>query len=265
MGVAFHLFMSQYGGLHGFAAMLFAIYFLFLPKEFTARVAERLSALMDDLRRPVRQVVLPAIALVMLVAGKALGHFFGINYTYRGLLFWDLWLLGVIVIFGRELARVRHMPSEVDLRPRWAPLWAIPLVVLLNGASPYVGLKTETSWAMYSNLRTETRSNHFIVPASAKLFGYQDDLVEILDTSLPALKEYIGGEVQLTFFEFCRICSFATTDFQVSYRRDGETRTLEVVKGVASDPETCRPHPWLAGKLLRFRPVDTGAHATCRH
>ena len=109
------------------------------------------------------------------------------------------------------------------------------------------------------------QSNHLIVPASAKIFGYQDDLVEILDTSLPALKEYVGGDVQLTFFEFQRICSSATKDFRVSYRRNGEDRTLEVVDGVASDPAACHAHPWLVGKLLRFRPVDTGAHASCRH
>ena len=43
IGTAFHLFLSQFGGLHGFAAMLFAIYFLFLPRAFTADVAARLA------------------------------------------------------------------------------------------------------------------------------------------------------------------------------------------------------------------------------
>jgi hypothetical protein len=266
IGTAFHLLLSQYGGLHGFAAMLFACYFLFLPSAFTVGAAQRLSALFRELGWPaLHWVGLPLVALLVLVVGKALGHFFGINYTYRGLLFWDAWLLAVIVVFGRELARVWNVPTDVHLRQRWAPLWVIPLLVFLNGVSPYVGLKTETSWAMYSNLRTEMQSNHLIVPASAKIFGYEDDLVEILDTSLPALKEYVGGDVQLTFFEFQRICSSATKHFHVSYRRNGKDRTLEVVDGVASDPAICHAHAWLVGKLLRFRPVDTGAHASCRH
>jgi hypothetical protein len=169
------------------------------------------------------------------------------------------------VLFGRQLAGIWKVPAAFTLRPRWAPLGVIPLVVALNGLSPYVGLKTETSWAMYSNLRTEVHPNHFLVPVSAKVFGYQDDLVEILDTSLPALAEYVGGDVRLTFFEFRRMCSAATGDFDVSYRRHGEDRTLEIVAGVASDPAVCRAHPWLLGKLLRFRPVDTGAQARCRH
>ena len=160
-------------------------------------------------------------------------------------MFWDLWLLGVVVLLGRELA-VWRTPADFPLRPRWAPLWVIPLVVVLNGLSPYVGLKTETSWAMYSNLRTEVHPNHFVVPASAKLFGYQDDLVEILATSLPALQEYVGGDVRLTFFEFRRICGAATNDFAVSYRRNGEVRTL--------DPATCRPHPGSSASSSAFAP-----------
>jgi hypothetical protein len=266
IGAAFHLFLSQFGGLHGFAAMLFAVYFLFLPKAFTARVAERFSTLLESIDWPAtRRLGLPVVAGAMLVVGKVLGHYFGTSHIYRGLLFWDLWLLGVIVVFGRDLARVPTMPADFTLRQRWAPLWAAPLVVFLNGLSPYVGLKTETSWAMYSNLRTEVHGNHLIVPASAKVFGYQDDLVEILDSSLPALKEYAGSDVQLTFFEFRRLCSAATDDFSVSYRRNGEDHGLAVAGGVASDPAACRAHPWLVGKLLRFRPVDAGAHARCRH
>jgi hypothetical protein len=265
IGAAFHLFLSQFGGLHGFAAMLFALYFLFLPTAFTAGVADRFSALLDVVDWPaLRRVGLPLLAVAMLVLGWVLGRFFGINLIYRGLLFWDLWFLGVVVVFGRELVRIWTTPAAFSLRPRWAPLWVIPAIVALNGMSPYVGLKTETSWAMYSNLRTEVHPNHLVMPASAKLFGYQDDLVEILATSLPALQGYVGRDVRLTFFEFRRLCSAATDDFTVSYRRNGADHTLAVVGGVASDPAV-RAHPWLAGTLLRFRPVDVGAHAQCRH
>ena len=257
LGAGFHLFLSQFGGLHGFAAMLFAVYFLFLPPTFAAGVAARFS----DLRR----VGLPLIAGALLVAGWLLGRCCSVSLIYRGLLFWDLWLVWVVVVFGGALVRVFRMSGEATLRPRWVPLWTIPVVVALNGMAPYVGLKTETSWAMYSNLRTEVLPNHLVVPASAKLFGYQDDLVEILDTTLPALRSYVGSDVRLTFFELRRLCSATTSDFSVSYRRNGETRTLAVVGGVASDPAVCRAHSWLAGELLHFRPVDVGAHASCRH
>lgn len=263
LGAAFHLFLSQFGGLHGFAAMLFAVYYLFLPREFTAGVAARLSALLEGVPA-LRRVGLPIVASAMIAVGWLLGRL-GVSPIYRGLLFWDLWLVGVVGAFRREFVRLWRMPAAFSLRPRWAPLWVIPVVVGLNGVLPYVGLKTETSWAMYSNLRTEMHPNHLVVPASAKVFGYQDDLVEILGTSLPALRPYVGSDTRLTFFELRRLCSETRGDFSVSYRRHGEDHALAVVDGVPSDPDACRAHPWLVGKLLRFRPVDAGAHARCRH
>ena len=260
MGAGFHLFLSQFGGLHGFAAMLFAVYFLFLPRGFTDRVAARAA------RWPAPGLVATAVGVgAALVAWKLLGRVGHLPHIYRGLVLWDFWLLTVVVVLGGDLVRAWRVPADFGLRPRWAPLWALPLVVVLNGLSPYVGLKTETSWAMYSNLRTETRANHFVVPQSAKLFGYQDDLVEIVETTLPALRDFAKPDVRLTFFELRRICSAEAEDFTATYRRDGELRTLAVAGGVASDPEACRPHPWLVGKLLRFRPVDVGTHARCRH
>lgn len=260
IGAGFHLFLSQFGGLHGFAAMLYAVYFLFLPKDFSDRVAARAA------RWPVPGVVATAVGVgAVLVAWKLLGRVAHLPHIYRGLVLWDVWLFAVVVIFGGELVRTWRVPADFGLRPRWAPLWAMPVVVVLNGLSPYVGLKTETSWAMYSNLRTETLPNHFVIPAAVKLFGYQDDLVEIVDATLPALRDYAKPDVRLTFFELQRICSAATEGFTATYRRGGELRTLVVAGGVASEPEACRPHPGIVGKLLRFRPVDVGEHARCRH
>lgn len=260
MGAGFHLFLSQFGGLHGFAAMLFAVYFLFLPRDFTERVAARAA------RWPVPGLFARVLAVgVVLVAWKLLGRVGHLPHIYRGLVLWDVWLLVVVVMLSRELVRTWRVPSDFGLRPRWAPLWALPVVVVLNGLSPYLGLKTETSWAMYSNLRTETLPNHFVVPVSAKIFGYQDDLVAIVETTLPALRDYAQDDVRITYFELRRICRAATEDFTATYRRRGEVRTLAVTDGVASDPDACRPHPWIVGKLLRFRPVDVGEHARCRH
>ena len=51
----------------------------------------------------------------------------------------------------------------------------IPALVLINGLSPYIGLKTRTSFNMYSNLRMGSDySNHLLVPRSLDLFGYLD-------------------------------------------------------------------------------------------
>ena len=50
----------------------------------------------------------------------------------------------------------------------------LPVLVVLNGSSPYLGLKTETSFAMFSNLRTiGGLSNHLLVGAGVQVFDYQ--------------------------------------------------------------------------------------------
>jgi hypothetical protein len=266
LGAGFHLFLSQYGGLHGFAAMIIAAYFLFLPEGFTRKIAGKFEKMSDHLFWPkLQRYGLPLLVLLLLVSIKFLTYFFHLTALYAGLFIWDIWLIAVLLLFGRELLAVRHTPATYTLRPRQAILWIIPLIAFINGLSPYLGLKTETSWAMYSNLRTEIKPNHFLIPPAIKVFGYQDDLVEIVDSSLPELQSYAKPEKALVYFEFRRICSLANGDFQVSYRRNGKAEKLTVIDGVSSNPELTHPNPWLLGKLLKFRPVDTGEHANCQH
>ena len=45
-----------------------------------------------------------------------------------------------------------------------------PALVFLNALTPYVGLKTQNSWTMYSNLQTEPgRWNHSLIPEVVRL------------------------------------------------------------------------------------------------
>ena len=47
---------------------------------------------------------------------------------------------------------------------------------------------------MFSNIRTEgTGNNHLFVPR-LRLFGYQDDLVEILESNDRQLQQYVSDE-----------------------------------------------------------------------
>ena len=89
---------------------------------------------------------------------------------------WGLYSAGLILLFV-------ILPKAPPARPTFSfrpwPVLLVPLLTGLNGCSPYLGLKTETAFAMYSNLRTEGgQSNHLLVPAGVQLFGFQQDLVE---------------------------------------------------------------------------------------
>src|SRR6185295_16640158 len=59
--------------------------------------------------------------------------------------------------------------------------WVVPAVALINGATPYLGLKTVANYSMFSNLRTEGgRTNHLLVPAGRfALATYQEDIARV--------------------------------------------------------------------------------------
>jgi hypothetical protein len=84
---------------------------------------------------------------------------------------YPLWL-AVTVTLGWWF--VRHRPPTPGVaaalgRPSWVVLVVVALAAL-NGAAPYLELKTATGFNMYSNLHTsQGRSNHLLVPATVPL------------------------------------------------------------------------------------------------
>lgn len=64
------------------------------------------------------------------------------------------------------------------------------LLALLNGACPYLGLKTQSTWSALSNLRVEGGvSNHLLIPAWLQPFSYTRECVTVTKTNVPALQE----------------------------------------------------------------------------
>jgi len=266
LGFAFHLALSPYGGLYGFAAAMYAVYYLFLPSSFTGDLGVRWEHVLRRLRlESVQAWISPLLAAVIVTTGLLVHHFRGSSALGMGLGWWGAWVVAVAACFWREFLGAFRTTPPATLVPRWLPLWAIPLLVVYNGLCPYLGLKTETSWAMYSNLRTEVRPNHVFIPGWLKRTGYQDDLVEIVETTLPQLQRFRQNGLLLTFVEFRRICSAETGDFTVTYRRNGSMRVLESADGVSSDPAATSSPGWATSTFLLFRPVDSTGPSKCRH
>lgn len=266
LGFAFHLVLSQFGGLYGFAAAMYAVYYLFLPAGFTDDVGDRLAQVRSRLRLDRASTLAgPAVAVSILASGLLLHQIRGSSALGVGLWWWNGWLLGVVLCFAPQFVQAFRTTPRIRLMPRWLPLWAIPALMVFNGIGPYLGLKTETSWAMYSNLRTEIRPNHVFMPGWLKRVGYQDDLVEVLETSLPGLEAYRRDRLLLTFIEFQRICAAATGDFSATYRRNGLVHRVETRGGVSSDRIATSSPGWPAYLLLMFRPVDMVGPMKCRH
>jgi hypothetical protein len=185
----------------------------------------------------------------------------------------EIWLGWSLCVGAIYLAALSHpnpgaVPASASTAMRAAgagPLWIIVVLLVLNGCAPYLGLKTATSFTMYSNLRTEgDRWNHLLVPPELKRWTYQDDLVEILETNHPTLRRYAESQHSLTWFELRRAVSSAEEDFWVTYRRGVDWRRFELRNGRPTDPQLWRRHPFLLEKLLSFRSVPGQGTNVCQ-
>ena len=118
------------------------------------------------------------------------------------------YLLAIAVKFQKSKNESLQQTERVKIhRPLNPILCLFPILVLINGSSPYLGLKTTTAFAMFSNLRTEGgKSNHFFL-ANYEVFSYQTDLVRVLNANDPQFFQLITRGDLIPWFEFKRMIS----------------------------------------------------------
>lgn len=168
-------------------------------------------------------------------------------------------LLGLALLQGRA-ARAADPPGPCWWRK--PALLIAPVLVALNGLSPYLGLKSEHSYAMFSNLRTEGDEwNHYLVPRSVRVFGYADEVIRIVESSDPRLDRLGKSGFGLVPFELRRWAQ-ANPQMAVAYERDGR---IVRSKPAANDPFLMAPLNPLAAKLILFRPVPPPGRNACLH
>ena len=128
-----------------------------------------------------------------------------------------------------------------------------------NGLAPVLGLKTRTSWQMYSNVRLEAAtSNHFVFPRSLDLVGALDDPVTVLEADGHEFRDVAGTGMMLPWIEFRRRLALGSTG-SITWVHDGERH---VTPRVADDP-SLSPLPWVIRKLMIFRPLGPEVVRVC--
>ena len=276
--LSFHLMLAfdPTPGIYSFTGLLFALFILVLPDTFVAAALERLNVFVERVGR--RRLLAVRIGGLLLMAGilgygatRADGWAF--QPTFVLFLVWaTLVITGYLVtLFGMPQPEGRASAPAAPPKPERpalatpAWLWVLPCVVLLNGLNPYLGLRTQLSFSMFSNLRTEGGiSNHLFMPRLLSLGHYQEDLVEIVESDDPDLAAYHQAQLLLPYFEFRRIVS-GLTDITVTYLRGGTEHTFQCRGGSCNDAELAEPYSRLMSRLLFFRPIDKGPHMLCRH
>jgi hypothetical protein len=270
LGLLFHTFLAfnPLSGFYNFSAMLFAMFFLFTSEDLASRSLELLGTLRSRARRIEWGRARRFSWRAALVGGGSVALGLTLLTLWRRaayddfLLPWAVYGFGLITLFvilvGRRVGNAHRGQRLFELK--YAQLLAVPVLVVVNGLNPYLGLKTETSFGMFSNLRTEgNQSNHLFIPSSFQIFDFQKDLVEVMSSSRPQFQGYADRRLVLPFYEFRAIASEDPAT-EVSYIRNGEAHH---VMRVGDDPELSH-RPWTR-KLLSFRAVSKERRQKCRH
>jgi hypothetical protein len=146
------------------------------------------------------------------------------------------------------------------VRPVHLGLLAVPVLVVLNGLTPYTELKTAYGWNMYANLRTvDGDSNHFVVRATLPLSDAQSDVVTIVSTSDPQLQRYAASGYGLVHRQL-RAYLAEHPDVAITYERGGRR---VVLARASDDPALVTPLPAWQEKLLLYRAVDLESPERC--
>lgn len=280
--VVFHLWLSIHpaAGIFSFTSLILALLYFFLPDNWGPALSRNWTSQLlwlgqgDFARgqlRGRRLVVIAFFATVItqgvlyLVMGRTYEVFHIANRIgFWTFFLWGCWLGANYLIAGWQSGRKVDGWSGAA-RPAW--VWMGLLPILLNGALPWLGSKTQTSFSMYSNLRSEGVGNHVFLKR-IDLFDYQTDMVEVLHaepnilgpSSKPkGIQQFANlGLTLLPWFEFRRIVSEFEGDFEVLYWRNEEELTLGRKDGVIyGDANAFVKHPLLLRKALWFRRLES--------
>lgn len=280
--IGFHLWLSIHpaAGIYSFTSLILAFLVLFLPTTWGEQLQSIWSAQLrwlgrgdeDKGRRRARWLVVSAFFVTLFIQG---GLYLLIDRSYAvfgkanrvgffTFFAWGLWIGGCYLVAGWRAGKAnRDLPNRAIRSLAWVGL--IP--VLLNGVFPWVGARTQTSFSMYSNLRSEAQGNHLFLKR-VDLFPFQTDMVEVLESkpNILAPSERPRGIQQfahpghrvIPWFEFRRLVSEMPGDVEVTYLRNGEERSLSR-KGeeITGDSEAFERLPLLARKFIWFRRLES--------
>ncbi|MBD3913392.1 hypothetical protein [Nocardioides hwasunensis] len=233
---------------YDFTSALAVLLCLFLPESTTTRLEER--ATRPSLVRHVT-VVLAAV----LVGASLLPSTYALAVVVLRVVAFVLWVPFAIWLIA-AVARDGLHTTSLPMRLRGVAAWGLVTVVVLNGLTPYLEVKTAVGFNMYANLVTVAgESNHFVVPRTLHLSSVQDDLVEIVDSDDPALEVYAREGYLLPERNLLHYLA-EHPDSTVSVRDGDGERSLAGADGV--------PLPLVITKLQPFRAVDTQNPPRCQ-
>ena len=291
IGIVFHLVLGTIR-FYRFSSQMYALYFLFVPVEYIERGVELWQRARAGWLRPILDHPWASPVHLRRAAWGALGLLtFGVwivspwretstmDILVRDLAtgvrqprlsqaFHVLWFVGTVAllaIFVRVAVPLRRRVHGEGFRPARVWLLLFPAALLLNGVSPYFGFKTESSFAMFSNLRTTSPGPNHLLVTPLPLLDYGNDLVRIESSSDRQLQTLADTNYLLPWFELTSYLEYQlerSEDVSLTYWRGGVRSAVPSLREASGD---FAPPPWVLRKFLQFRPVHGGDKTPCTH
>ncbi|MEM1444283.1 MAG: HTTM domain-containing protein, partial [Verrucomicrobiota bacterium] len=282
VAAGFHLWLSIHpaAGIYSFTSLILAFLLLFMPLSWGEQLQglwnRQLSWLgkgdLDRGRRRARWIVVLVFFATLITQGML---YLTIARSYEvfdkanrigffAFFVWGVWLGANYLIAGWK-ARPRSEKLPNSLRPSFVLIGLIP--VILNGFQPWIGGRTQTSFSMYSNLRSEGEGNHMFLKR-VDLLDMQSDMIEVVQsapnilgpTDRPrGIQQFANiGHRIIPWFEFRRLVSEMSGDFEVTYIQEGEEKELGRKAGdIYGDEAAFEEIPLLQRKFLWFRRLES--------
>lgn len=209
-----------------FTITLFALAVLFMDREIVEQFIVLFFSFCRVLKSKLKSsfFLIPVAVFLVLVFIKLLSRVDSISHNiYWFILAPAALLLGVIItwsIYRNGILKKSQSLSEYFTLYKPSYLFLL-ILLLLNAATPYLGLKTSGTFTMYSNLQTSGGiSNHYFIN---RLPAYMpmDDLVTIIESDHSLLKKLAENNEKITYHELRRVLSSAPKS-SIHFMRDGK-------------------------------------------
>jgi hypothetical protein len=235
----------------GFTVLLLALLTLYLPDNAMSELYNRGVRFQTDIAK---NGTLPffAYGYVIIASSLAIISWFAVWPEAFSFIRYVPALI-LLIIFGSVISwqSLKHRNAE-QVRPalgtkHWSQILVLVLVGL-NSLAPYLGVKTNATMTMFSNLKIEGgTTNHLIIPR-LPVQTMADDLVAVIESSNPRVRIFSQTGLLYTWHELRRIMS-ETPTASIKFERNGEVFDYLYAQ---EDPELVSTDPILH-KLLGFR------------
>lgn len=269
LGLGFHfvLGINGYRFFVAFSSMTFALHFLFLPAGFLTRVRQGgIGRSMSS-----RRWAYPVVVLGLLGVYAGVLGFGWMSFYYATLSLFivvSVAILVAVALYGQS-GTVRRADTWRGLHSPSPVLYLLGIAFFINGAMPYLGLKTEQSLNMFSNLYTERgETNHLVITEPFYLADFQNDVVRIMRTNEPYFADVRDEGLLIPWFEFRRMISQTPMEYRrflmLEYMRDGEIHVITpeyVSQAGVVEPLSAWLEDWFHFRYITtIRPQVCGGH-----